>query len=364
MRARDYGFILGQLPPGPLNAITDVAGVLVGHTTLIHGDGPLVPGQGPVRTGVTVILPHGGNLFREKVPAAVHTLNGFGKPFGFEQVRELGVLEAPIALTNTLNVGLVADALVQHALQHSPEIGVTTASVNVVVGETNDGYLNDLQGRHVHAEHVFAALAAAAGGPVAEGNVGAGTGTSALGWKGGLGTASRVLPSWAGGFILGALVQANFGAPGGLVIRGMPVGQLLRPPPAPAPGPGSIMIVLATDAPLDARQLGRLGPRAAVGLGRLGSVLDHGSGDFVIAFSTAERLPHSAPALTAPRAALADEARVMSALILAVVECVEEAVLNALCAAETMTGRDGHTSHALPAARVAEMIRASNPSIR
>jgi len=357
MRARDYGFIVSQLPPGPLNAITDVAGVRVGHTTLIKGDGPLIPGQGPVRTGVTVILPHDGNLFREKVPAAVHTLNGFGKPFGFEQVRELGVLEAPIALTNTLNVGLVADALVQHALQHSPEIGVSAPSVNVIVGETNDGYLNDLQGRHVRAEHVFAALAGAAGGPVAEGNVGAGTGTSALGWKGGIGTASRIIPPEAGGYRLGALVQANFGAPGGLVIRGVSVGQLLRPPPAPAPGPGSIMIVLATDAPLDARQLGRLGPRAAAGLGRLGSVLDHGSGDFVIAFSTAQRLPHVPPRLTEPRLVVADEARVMSALFLAVVESVEEAVLNALCAAETMTGRDGHTRQALPCAEAAELIR-------
>jgi D-aminopeptidase len=258
-------------------------------------------------------------------------------------------------------VGLVADALVQHALQSSPEIGITTGSVNVVVGETNDGFLNDLQGRHVRAEHVFAALASASAGPVAEGNVGAGTGTTALGWKGGIGTASRVLPPEAGGFMLGALVQANFGAPGGLIIRGVPVGQHLPPPPAPAPSPGSIMIVLATDAPLDARQLNRLGPRAAAGLGRLGSVLDHGSGDFVIAFSTAERVPHAPPRLTTSRTALADEARVMSGLFLAVVECVEEAVLNALCAAETMTGRDGHTSHALPASAVADLIRAARP---
>src|SRR5512139_2601331 len=175
-RARDAGVVVGELPPGPHNAITDVAGVCVGHVTLITGEGKLRPGLGPVRTGVTVILPHDGNLFRSKVCAAVHTINGFGKVLGFEQVRELGMLEAPIALTNTLNVGLVADALVQYALQQNPDIGITTSSVNVVVGETNDGYLNDLQGRHVRAEHVFAAIEAAASGPVTEGAVGAGTG--------------------------------------------------------------------------------------------------------------------------------------------------------------------------------------------
>lgn len=358
-RAREFGFVAPGQPTGPLNALTDVAGVQVGHATLIAGAGALRPGQGPVRTGVTVIRPHGGNLFREKVPAAVYTLNGFGKPFGFEQVRELGQIEAPIALTNTLNVGRVADALVQAAIDESPEIGITAASVNVVVGETNDGYLNDLQGRHVRAEQVAAALAGAAGGPVAEGNVGAGTGTSALGWKAGVGTASRRLPPEAGGFTLGALVQANFGQAARLTIRGVPVGQTLRPPrPAAAPGPGSIMIVLATDAPLDARQLGRLGPRAAVGLARLGAALDHGSGDFVIAFSTAERLPAAAPALTGPRLAVLDEPRLISYLFTAVAEAVEEAVLNALCAAETMTGRDGHTSHALPAAEAAAIVAA------
>jgi D-aminopeptidase len=291
-----------------LNAITDVAGVRVGHTTLIAGEGALVPGRGPVRTGVTVVLPHTGDLFAEKVPAAVHTINGFGKPLGFEQVRELGQIEAPIALTNTLNVGLVADALVQHMLAQHPAIGITTGSVNVLVGETNDGWLNDLQGRHVRAEHVFAALASAAGaggapaGRVAEGNVGAGTGTRCFGWKGGLGTASRVLPRAAGGSTLGALVQANFGRAEALTLRGVPVGRRLRPPAAPPEpaGAGSVMIVLATDAPLDARQLGRLGPRAAAGLARLGSALEPGSG---LRHRLQHRLPGGARAGRIGRAA-------------------------------------------------------------
>jgi D-aminopeptidase len=349
----------GGLPPGALNAITDVSGVLVGHTTLMTGAGPLRPGQGPVRTGVTVILPHGGNLFREKVRAAVHTINGFGKAVGFEQVRELGTIESPIALTNTLNVGLVADALVQHAIAQSPEIGISTSSVNVIVGECNDSRLNDLQGRHVRAEHVFAAIESAAGGTVVEGAVGAGTGTICFGWKGGIGTASRVVPGSVGGWTVGALVQSNFGRPRDLTIRGVPIGERIQPPGArpPARDSGSIMIVLATDAPLSERQLGRLCVRAAAGLARLGSVYGHGSGDFVIAFSVAERLPHRPPALTSTQTALADEAGAIDWLFHAVAESVEEAVLNSVCAAETVVGRDGHIAHALPLNEVAALMR-------
>ena len=350
-RARELGIIIGELPTGTYNAITDVAGVRVGHTTLISGEGALVPGHGPVRTGVTVILPHGDSLFREKVPGAVHTINGYGKPLGFEQVRELGEIESPIALTNALNVGLVADALVQHAVCLSPEIGIRTTSVNVVVAECNDGYLNDLQGRHVRAEHVFAALASAAGGPVAEGGVGGGTGMTCFGWKGGIGTASRVVPADAGGFAVGALVQSNFGWPRDLILAGDPVGRRLRPPPV-AQDKGSIVTVLATDAPLDARQLGRLAVRAGAGLARVGGHFGHGSGDFVIAFSTAQRIPHAPGALTAARTVVADEGAVMAWLFPAAVEAVEEAVVNALCVAETMAGRDGHVSHALPVAEV------------
>ena len=355
-RARDWNIPCGDLPPGPTNAITDVPGVLVGHATLIEGDGALVPGSGPVRTGVTVILPHGGNLFRQKVPAAVHTINGFGKPLGFEQVRALGAAESPIALTNTLNVGLVADALVQHAIVQSPEIGIQTTSVNVLVGETNDSYLNDLQGRHVRAEHVFAALRSAASGPVLEGAVGAATGTMCYGWKGGIGTASRRLAD-IGGFTLGALIQANFGRASDLTIAGVPVGKSLQPPGMLAGPPrdkGSVMIVLATDAPLDGRQLHRLCVRAAAGLARTGSVYGHGSGDFVIAFSTAQTLGHDAPPLVVQRNYLPDEAA-MDALFQAVAESVAEAVYNALCAAKTVTGRDGHVGYALPMADAAAL---------
>lgn len=348
-RARELGLVVGELPTGARNAITDVAGVAVGHTTLIEGNGSLWPGVGPVRTGVTVILPHTGNLFREKVRAAVHTINGFGKATGFEEVRELGVIEAPIALTNTLNVGLVADAVVQYMVQQNPEIGVRTHTVNVMVGETNDGYLNDIQGRWVRAEHVWAALASATTGPVAEGNVGAGTGTTCFGWKGGIGTSSRAIPQEAGGWMVGALVQANFGDPAELRILGRPAGKWLHPRQAAVGGDaGSVMIVLATDAPLSERQLGRLCRRACAGLARLGSVYGHGSGDFVIAFSTAERIPDPAPGLTAPRLAVIDEGAAMRWLFPAVADAVEEAVLNALCMAETMAGRDGHVRRALP----------------
>jgi D-aminopeptidase len=313
---------------------------------------------------VTVILPHGGSLFRSKVRATVHTINGFGKVHGFEQVRELGMIEAPIALTNTLNVGLVSDALVQYMIRQNPDIGIGSGTVNVVVGETNDSYLNDLQGRHVRAEHVWAAIEEAAAGPVAEGAVGAGTGTSCFGWKGGIGTSSRVLPKETGGFVLGALVQSNFGRPQDLLVCGVPVGRHIRPP---APGQqaaddGSIMILLATDAPLTARQLRRLCVRAAAGLARTGSTYGHGSGDFVIAFSTEQPIPHEPLSLLATQTVLADEARAMAWLLPAVVESVEEAILNSLFRAETIVGRDGHTRVALPAEEVVALVRRQLPA--
>lgn len=357
-RIRDLGVAVGEWPTGAHNAITDVAGVRVGHTTLVVGGGALLPGHGPVRTGVTVILPHGDDVFRSKVHAAVHTINGFGKPFGFEQVRELGLIESPIALTNTLNVGLVADALVQHAIRQNPDIGIRTGTVNVVVGETNDGYLNDIQGRHVHAGHVWAAMDAAASGPVEEGNVGAGTGTVCFGWKGGIGTASRVLPAGAGGLTLGALVQSNFGDPRNLTIGGAPVGQRIRPLGSARPqgSQGSIMIVLATDTPLDSRQLYRLCVRAAAGLARVGGHYGHGSGDFVIAFSTANRVEHAPQSRMTTQTALTDEASVMRYLFPAVVESVEEAILNSLFCAETMTGRDDHTAYGLPVEDVVKLV--------
>jgi D-aminopeptidase len=356
-RSRTFLPSYWQLPPGEHNAITDVAGVRVGHATLIEGEGALLPGVGPVRTGVTVILPHGENLFRNKVRAAVHTINGFGKACGFEEVRELGVLEAPIGLTSTLNVWRVADALATIALEQSPEIGIQTSSLNVVVGECNDRYLNDLQGRHVGEEAVRAALAAATDGAVEEGCVGAGTGTSCFGWKGGIGTASRVTPETTGGFTVGALVQSNFGTPEQLIFGGVSVGARLQPPDAPAqpePEQGSIMIVLATDAPLSSRQLRRLCVRATAGLARTGSHIAHGSGDFVIAFATAYRFPHrlvrDTEPLVADQPVLIDEPAAMAGLLPGVVEAVEEAVLNSLCAATTVSGRDGHVRYALPVA--------------
>jgi D-aminopeptidase len=362
-RIRDLGLSVGNLPTGTHNAITDVDGVRVGHTTLSSGEGPLVPGQGPVRTGVTVILPHGDDLFQHKVRAAVHTINGFGKVRGFEEVRELGIVETPIALTNTLNVGLVADALVQYAVRHNPDIGIRTSTANVIVGETHDGYLSDLQGRHVRAEHVWIAIESASAGPVTEGAVGAGMGTSCFGWKGGIGTASRVVPESAGGYTVGALVQSNFGRPRDLMICGVPVGYHIQPPSTPkrpaqaeTSDGGSIMIVLATDAPLTSRQLRRLSVRVAAGLARTGSNYGHGSGDFVIAFSTAHRIPHQPKSLTTTETVLADEGRAMYWLFPAVVESVEEAVLNSMFRAETVVGRDGHIRHSLPVEKVAALV--------
>jgi D-aminopeptidase len=359
-RFRELGNEIGELTPGWMNAITDVAGVLVGQTSIIEGDGLLVPGRGPVRTGVTVILPHGDNLFEQKVPAAVFTINGYGKATGFEQVRELGTIEAPIALTNTLNVGRVMDALVSYEIRENPGIGIHTNTINVVVGETNDGYLNDIQGRHVREEHVWAAIAAAANGPVEEGSVGAGTGTRCYGWKGGIGTASRILPGASGGFIVGALVQTNFGRRQDLMIKGIPIGRRLGDTPTlesvETGDKGSVMIVLATDAPLESRQLQRLASRANAGLARTGSMFGSESGDFVIAFSTAYRIFRNRPEMIVSRPGLGNEARLMDVLFRAVIECVEEAALDSLFCAETVVGRDGHTAVALPVDHVLDCL--------
>jgi D-aminopeptidase len=359
-RLRDLGVTPGILPAGPLNAITDVPGVRVGHVTLIAGDGPLRPGTGPIRTGVTAIVPHGGNCFREKVAAAVHTINGFGKATGFEQVRELGTLEAPILLTNTLNVGLAADALTAYMLRENPEIGVTTGTVNPVVGEVNDGFLNDVRGRHVCERHVWEAIERAAEGPVAEGNVGGGTGATCYGFKGGMGTASRRV--FEGGATVGALVQANFGARRELLVLGAPIGRHFADTllPASQPPAGSIMMVVATDAPVSSRLLGRMARRATLGLARTGTTCSNGSGDFVIAFSTSHRRLHDGgtPAGHAqPVTLLGEDGATVDGLFAAVVEAIEEAILNALVAAETMTGRDGHTVYALPHDQLVALLR-------
>ncbi|MDQ7793500.1 MAG: P1 family peptidase [bacterium] len=357
MTLRERGLATGRLPPGPNNTITDVAGVRVGHVTLIRGEGPLRPGMGPVRTGVTAIWPHAGDPFREKVKAGLHVINGFGKTVGLSQVAELGRLETPILLTNTLNVGLVADALVSEMIAANPEIGVTTGTVNPVVGECSDAWLNDIQGRHVGADHVAQALREAAGGPVAGGSVGAGTGMTAFGYKAGIGCSSREVAAEGLSFTLGTLVLANFGARGDLAIAGVPVGRLLGGESAVEPVTGgSVMVVLATDAPLGSRQLGRLARRAQVGLARTGSHAFHGSGDFVLAFSTVNGEPHLPHPSVRQESRLLDHSPLFDHLLRGVAEAVEEAVYNALVLAGAMTGRDGHHAAALPVDQVLELI--------
>jgi len=362
-RPRELGIVIGNLPTGRHNAITDVPGVRVGHKTLIKGQGKLVPGKGPIRTGVTVVLPPGEDWFDRKLVASAHVINGFGKSIGLPQVDELGQLETLIALTNTLNVGIVADALIEHMLGLNPEIGITTGTVNPVVGECNDGFLNDIQGRHVARAHVFEAIAVASGGAVAEGAVGAGTGMSCFGFKGGIGTASRWLPEAVGGYVLGCLVLANYGRPEQLLVSGVPVGRLLKErdqqlAAGSEPEKGSVMVVLTTSAPLTSRQLGRVARRAAYGLARTGSIAGHGSGDFVLAFTTENRTESDSG--TRQLQALPETGRqgsvVFDFMFQATVEATEEAVLNALFTAETVVGRDGNTRHALPVERVLRLV--------
>jgi len=394
-RAREIGLTIGTLPTGPLNAITDVAGVCVGHVTLIEGEGPLVPGVGPVRTGVTAILPHAGDLFREKVAACVHRLNGFGEVTNADQVREMGVIESPILLTGTTNVPRVADAALDWAFARDAEIGVTTWNPSPLVAECSDMYLNDARGRHVHTEHVIAAIEGAASGPVAEGGVGGGTGMSCCEFKGGIGTSSRVIPAEAGGYTVGVLVMSNFGRREHLRIDGVPVGRELLDWPDPersaaepkgarsqevAADPersgSSIIIVLATDAPLDPRQLERVSVRAGAGLARTGGLYSTSSGDFVIAFSTTNRVPHFPPAPRLQHGLVAEAllegqswpagadprgratgTPAINYLFQAAIEATEEAILNSIFAAETMVGRDQHVRHALPIEEVVQILR-------
>ena len=352
-RPRELGLEIGILKPGFNNSITDVSGVLVGHATVQRGDS--------VRTGVTAILPHSGNLFQEKIPAAVFVGNGFGKLMGVTQIEELGNLESPILLTNTLNTPRVADALIAYMLGLPGNENMR--SVNVVVGETNDGFLNDIRGRHVGRDEVFAALQEAKPGPVAEGCVGAGTGTVCFGWKGGIGTSSRALPNSAGGYTVGVLVQTNFG--GVLTINGAPVGrelgQFALQEALPYSGSdGSCMIIVATDAPLDARNLKRLAARAMLGLARTGGYASNGSGDYVIAFSTAQenRVAHRTNAKVQNQLALLNDET--SPLFLAVVEATEEAIINSLFMATTTRGFGGHVVEALPIERTLAILKKYN----
>jgi D-aminopeptidase len=367
-RVRETGIVVGVLPPGPHNAITDVPGVRVGHATLMRGEN--------IRTGVTAVLPQAGNLFREKVPGAVFIGNGFGKLMGSTQVQELGEIETPILLTSTLNVPKVADALLDYLLALPGNEDVR--SINPLVAETNDGFLNDIRGRYVGKEEVFAALKNAQEGPVEEGSVGAGTGTVAFGYKGGIGTASRRLPKHLGGYTIGVLVQTNFG--GVLSINGAPVGrelgrwylkdQLEKPkqqPPKtggegakPDQADGSVIVVIATDAPLEARNLGRLAARSMLGLARTGSAASNRSGDYAIAFSTATelriRVPEKGRERVVPRDVKILPNDATSPIFLAVIEATEEVVYNSLFRETTVTGQ-GRTVEALPLDRTLEIVR-------
>ena len=342
-RARDIGIQVGILPPGPMNAITDVEGVKVGHQTLWRGE--------DVRTGVTVILPHGGNLFQEKVAAAIYAGNGHGKLAGSTQVDELGNIETPIGLTNTLNVGIAVQALVRHALGLPGNEDVV--SVNAVVGETNDSGLNAIRGFHVDEEDVLAAIEKAVEGPAEEGCVGAGTGTSCFGFKGGIGTSSRRLPAALGGYTVGALVQSNYG--GILTVNGAPVGRELGrfafSEFTKQDGDGSCMVVVSTDAPLFSRNLKRLARRSLYGLARTGSYMGNGSGDYSIAFSTGYRISYRGDAAAVAHLPNDD----MNALFLGVIEATEEAVYNSMLKATTVTGKDGRIVEAIPVDEVVEI---------
>lgn len=345
-RLRDYEIEIGIFKPGQHNAITDVPGVQVGHTTLISADS--------IRTGVTAIIPAPGNIFQQKLPAAMYLGNGFGKLAGYSQVKELGNIETPVILTNTLSVPIACNALLTYTLGLPGNENVY--SVNPVVGETNDGNLNDIRGRHVREEHILQAIQNSKNGPVAEGNVGAGTGTRCFSFKGGIGTASRKLPESLGGYTIGILTQTNFG--GELIIAGVPIAKEMENFPFhDKVVDGSCMIVLVTDAPIDSRNLERLAKRAMMGLARTGGWASNGSGDYVIAISNAEslRIPYQSDSSLQTISLLRNG--YMTPLFAAAIEATEEAIINSLFAAETMTGRNGNTAKALPVEEVLGIMK-------
>lgn len=355
-RLRELGITIGVLPPGRYNAITDVPGVKVGHTTLVSGSGRLVPGKGPVRTGVTAIVPR-DDVWNHKVFAGGVVLNGNGQVSALDWIREAGWLETPIVLTDTLSVGRASDAVVSWMARKNPQMGIEDDVVLPCVAECDDSFLNDQRGRHVHEPHVLAALANARGGRVPEGAVGAGTGMIAYRFKGGIGTASRVLPAAQGGWTVGVLVNANLGWREHLRIDGVPVGEQIKDlMPGKKPSEGSIVMIVATDAPLLPNQLERIARRATLGLARTGTVAAHSSGDFAIAFSTATDVPHYPEARTMAVTAL--NTSHISPLFAATVEATEEAIGNALTMATTTVGRDGNTAHAIPLDRLKAIMKA------
>lgn len=346
-RLRDLGIVIGRASPGTLNAITDVAGVKVGHVTL---------SSGPIQTGVTAILPHGGDLWHDKVPAGTWVLNGAGEMTGSIWIDTLGALEVPIVLTDTMGVGPAMEGVTRAWLAKYPKIGRSDNVVAPTVAECDDSTLNDARALPVRPEHAVAAINAAKGGPVEEGAVGAGTGMIAYEFKGGIGTASRVLPKDQGGWTVGALINANMGRRKDLLVNGVPVGREIADlMPKEDPSEGSIVVVIATDAPLDPLRLKRLASKGALGLARTGATARNGSGDLFLAFSTGNRMPHETKATTYPLKVVSED--YLNPLFEAAEEAVEEAVLNALVAARTTVGRSGNTAYALPQDRLKELMR-------
>jgi len=341
-RASDLGVRIGILEPGPHNSITDVSEVSVGHVTICEGDGLLQIGKGPVRTGVTAILPHQENVFVRKVTGAVHVVNGFGKALGFLQVQELGVIESPIVLTSTLSIWKAADALIDYMSTNNPGV----YSFNPVVGECNDGYLNDIVGRHVRSEHILGAIENATSPNTEEGNIGGGTGMTGFEWKGGIGTASRLCETPQGTYTVGALTMTNTGDPREFRIDGTRIGRHILPPKAefdPSNAPGSIIMVIGTNAPVDSRQLGRICRRAALGLARAGGTASHSSGDFIIAFCNSNDQAKTDDADLTP-------------LFVGAIESTEEAIVNSVLRADTMVGRDGNIRHGIPIDQVRDLL--------
>jgi D-aminopeptidase len=354
-RLRDLGLKVGSLDTGELNSITDVPGVKVGHSTIIEGDGKLIPGEGPIRTGVTVIIPHEGNVYREKIFASSFIMNGYGKTIGLVQVEELGLLESIIALTNTLNIPKVADALIDYHITESPNIGVTGPTINVVVGECNDGMLNDIQGRHVSKEHVFKAINNASV-IVEEGSVGAGTGMITYGYKGGIGTSSRKTTIEDDDVVLGVLVLSNFGHKDDLTILGRKFNLIPEEEKEKSKEKGSIMVIIATNAPLNSRQLKRIAKRAPLGISRTGSYVSWGSGDVIIAFSNKLKLDFKNKPSKRTTEILNEEAKIFNFLLKATVEATEEAILNSLLKASIMKGRDDRIIKAISIEKIKEMF--------
>ncbi len=362
VRLRGLGVKIGRYPTGRFNAITDVPGVMVGHATVVHGEGEgkLRSGKGPARTGVTAILPVGGDIFHERVVGSGFILNGAGEVSGLTQVVEWGLIETPILLTNTLSVGTCSDAVVRYMVDRYPGIGTIHDVIIPVVGECDDSWLNDIGGGHVREEHVLEAIANASSGPVAEGNVGGGTGMVSCDFKGGIGTSSRRLPPAEGGYVVGVLVMSNFGTMADLRLDGIPLGEILmeemRTEPRREHNYGSIIVVVATNAPLMSHQIARLCKRAALGVGRCGSIAANDSGEIMVGFSTANTVPRQSKKMRYKMKVLLDTA--IDPLYRATIEATEEAIMNALCMAETMEGHSGNRANALPLGRVLEIVRA------